>query len=269
MHNVRIKDYGQGKKQYTLYYNVINGFDFSNKKNIDDDVGGCYSPTENEEKEIEKEKNRLNSELNNYKRAKNKIYDYARCNMWDYFLTFTFNPDKVDRTNYDECRKKLTKWLNNISQRYCNGELKYIIVPELHSDGVSYHFHGLLSNCDGIIFVPSGHIDNNGRTIYNLPQYKLGFTTATAITDTNKVCSYLAKYVTKQLDLKLKGKRRYLASTNLNLPTEEKLYTNKNLDTYANDIPFVQWAELKEYYVCGEKRKMMILEVDENIETSI
>lgn len=270
MHNVRVKDFGNGKKQYTLYYDVIAGYDYSKKSkdkfndliNIDD--VGCDDVTPEE-----KENARLHSELNNYKRAKNKIYDYARCNMWTHFLTFTFNPDKVDRSNYDECKSKLTKWLNNISQRYCNGNLKYLIVPELHKDGVNYHFHGLLANCDGIIFEPSGLVDRTGRSIYNLPQYKLGFSTATKITSVEKACGYIAKYVTKQLDLKLKGKRRYLASTNLNVPTEEKYYINQNLDEFADSIPNVQWAELKEYNVCGENRKLMILEIDENIDTSI
>ena len=271
MHNVRIKDFGNGKKQYTLYYDVIQGYDYSQKK-IKDEFNdminydfGCEDILTPEEKENA----RLHSQLNNYKRAKNKIYDYARCNIWTHFLTFTFSPEKVDRSNYDECKSKLTKWLNNISQRSCNGNLKYLIVPELHKDGINYHFHGLLANCDGIIFEPSGLVDMSGRTIYNLPQYKLGFSTATEITSVEKACGYIAKYVTKQLDLKLKGKRRYLASTNLNVPTEEKYYINQNLDEFADTIPNVQWAELKEYTVCGEPRKLMILEIDENIDTSI
>lgn len=268
MHNVRVKDYGNGKKQITLYYNVINCHDFSDKKAKDK-----FNDMINDDFECddiltleEKENARLHSELNNYKRAKNKIYDYARSNMWTHFLTFTFSPEKVDRSNYEECKKKLTKWLDNISQRYCGGELKYLIVPELHKDGINYHFHGLLANCDGIIFEPSGQVDRTGRTIYNLPQYKLGFSTSTEISSVEKVCGYIAKYVTKQLDLKLKGKRRYLASTNLSAPTEEKYYINQNLDEFADTIPNVQWAELKEYTVCGEKRKLMILEIDENIQ---
>lgn len=268
MHNVRVKDYGQGKKQITLYFDVIAGYDYSKKKYndfINNNGCGAVLTTSPEDKE---EKN-IHSELNNFKRAKNKIYDYARCNMWEYFLTFTFSPEKADRSNYEECKKKLTKWLNNISQRYCDGKLKYLIVPELHKDGINYHFHGLLSNCKGLIFEPSGHIDNSGRTIYNLPQYKLGFSTATKITDVSKACSYLAKYVTKQLDLKLKGKRRYLSSSNLLLPKEEKIYINQHLSEYEKTINNVVWRQQKEYTVCGESKKMIILEIDENIETSI
>lgn len=268
MHNVRIKDYGNGKKQITLYYDVINGYDFSsspdNKKNkfnveeLDEEALQDFLET--------KEENRLHSELNNFKRAKNKIYDYARCNNWDYFLTFTFSPEKVDRSNYEECKKKLTVWLNNISQRYCNGTLKYLIVPELHKDGINYHFHGLLSNCDGIIFEPSGLVDASGRTIYNLPQYKLGFSTATEISSVDKACGYLAKYVTKQLDLKLKGKRRYLASSNLDLPVEDKIYVSQYMGDYEKTIQNVVWRQLKEFNVCGETRKMVIVEIDERKE---
>lgn len=270
MHNVRVKDYGNGKKQITLYYDVICGHDYSKNEFKQNNDSINFDDLSQEEQDFFlacKENARLHSELNNYKRAKNKIYDYARSNMWTYFLTFTFNSEKVQRDNYDDCKNKLTKWLNNISQRHCSGQLKYLIVPELHKDGINYHFHGLLSNCDGIIFEPSGLTDRTGRTIYNLPQYKLGFSTATKISSVEKVCGYIAKYVTKQLDLKLKGKRRYLISSNLNEPNEEKYYINQNLDEFADSIPNVLWEELKEYKVCGENRKMKIIEIDENLES--
>lgn len=298
MHNVRIKDFGNGKKQFTIYAepiisttdglekdlkkyeSLMNNDIFTEEqrnlfkkmyKNILGELDKRNSLKDNEEelegKDLEfflecKENARLHSQLNNFKRAKNKIYDYARSNQWEYFLTFTFNKDKVDRSNYDECKKKLTKWLNNISIRFCGGNLKYLVVPELHADLINWHFHGLLANCDGIIFEPSGHIDNQGRTIYNLPQYKLGFTTATKVTSSEKASGYICKYVTKQQDLKLKGKRRYLISNNLDKPLEEKLYTSY-LDDYVANIKYIVWHQDKEYEILGISKKMTIIEVDE------
>ena len=52
----------------------------------------------------------------------------------------------------------------------------------MHSVGKAWHFHGLLANCDNLTFNDSGHIDKRGRIIYNLTNYKLGFSTATKVT---------------------------------------------------------------------------------------
>lgn len=41
------------------------------------------------------------------KRTKKKVYDYAKCNEWDWFVTFTFAAEKVNRYDYEECAKKL------------------------------------------------------------------------------------------------------------------------------------------------------------------
>lgn len=306
MHNVRLKNFGNGKKQYTIYLDTIvstsDGLDKeleelrhkANNECLTDEQKIFYHEKFKEtlgkidqreelkinEEELEgehldfflecKEKARLHSKLNNYKRAKNKIYDYARANQWEYFLTFTFSPEKADRSNYDEVKKKLTKWLNNISGRYCAGKLKYLVVPELHKDLKNWHFHGLLANCDGIIFEPSGLVDKQGRTIYNLPQYKLGFSTATKISSTEKASGYICKYVTKQLDIKLSGKRRYLISNNLNKPIEEKYYNGyiKEFQEELKNNENVVWWQQKNYKVLGEERSYIIVEIDENLEQS-
>lgn len=149
-------------------------------------------------------------------RAKNKVYELARANSWDWFLTFTFDREKVDSSNYDVTLKKIKKWLDNQKQRYAP-ELKYIIIPELHADKVHYHFHGLLADCGGMTFADSGH-KKHGKPIYNLTGFKFGFTTATRVEDTGRVASYIVKYMTKELNDSLYNRHRYLASRNLKKP---------------------------------------------------
>ena len=39
------------------------------------------------------------------KRAKQKIYDLSRANEWEYFVTLTFDPNKVHRYDYTDCVK--------------------------------------------------------------------------------------------------------------------------------------------------------------------
>lgn len=145
-------------------------------------------------------------------RSKCAIYDISRANKWDFFITLTFKRGDFDTTDYNICMKKVTKWLNNMRTKA--PDLKYMIVPELHKDGKNYHFHGLLANIGNLKVIFSGHYTDKGDPIYNLGDYKLGFTEATKVKDTDKVSAYVTKYITKELESHIKGKRRYLASQN-------------------------------------------------------
>ena len=59
----------------------------------------------------EQKKHSVTSSMN---RTKNKIYEIARANRWQWFLTLTFSSEEVDRYDYSACTKVLSKWLNNI-----------------------------------------------------------------------------------------------------------------------------------------------------------
>lgn len=146
-------------------------------------------------------------------RTKNTIYQLARSEKWEYFITLTFSPDFVDSYDYDNVVEKLTNWLNNIKKRVAT-ELAYVIVPELHKSG-RYHFHGLIKNINGLKLVDSGHRTNQDAVIYNIENYKLGFSTATKIVDSAKACGYFTKYITKDLCCLTKNKKRYWASRNI------------------------------------------------------
>lgn len=146
-------------------------------------------------------------------RAISSLYYDARSNNWDWFITFTFNGQKVDRYNYDACVKKMHNWLFTC-KRHCP-DMRYIVVPELHKDG-AYHFHGLFADCDALGFVDSGCKDKkSGRNIYTVGRYRLGFTTATKVTCPGNVCGYITKYITKELCAVTFGRKRYWKSRNL------------------------------------------------------
>lgn len=158
------------------------------------------------------------------KRAKDKIFEIASANEWDYMVTFTLDESKVNRYDSKEVKKKFCKWLENMVQRR---GLKALIVPELHQDG-AIHFHGLCNDCFN--FVHSGTYkvsgrkkpvrlstlkklklspnSDNVRDVFNITDYKLGFATAVRL-DSNKeaVAFYMTKYATKELELhKILGK---------------------------------------------------------------
>lgn len=151
------------------------------------------------------------------------IYKYALANQWQGFVTLTFNPELVDSSDYDLCSLKVKNWLGNIKKRHCH-DLKYIIVPELHSDKIKYHFHALFAEFNKMPLVDSGHKDNSGRVIYNLPMWTYGFSTMTLIDNesSDKAVSYIVKYISKDLCAALFGKKRYWVSRNLDKPIERE-----------------------------------------------
>lgn len=224
---------------------------------IDED--GCISKKEKKEKkkyfnpftgEMEEVININEQEFYKYvafKRSKNMIYKLA-CNNkpWNYFVTFTFNADKVNRYDFSVVSKKLSKWLNHIKSRSCP-DFGYIIVPEKHKDG-AWHFHGLFKNCDNLNFIDSGLKDNQGRTIYNISNYKFGFTTATKLSNIDKAVSYILKYISKDLfGDSLKGKKRYWRSKNLEMPAvSTAIFEGNKIDLMkmlGHDIDYVTSAQ--------------------------
>ncbi|MDR2546764.1 MAG: hypothetical protein LBC96_04535 [Lachnospiraceae bacterium] len=160
-------------------------------------------------------------------RSINRIYEIARSNHWDWFITMTFDPAKVDSFNYNEVVKRLKRQIDYIRKTYAPN-LKYIIIPELHLSG-RYHFHGMIADIGTIEMLDSGIRDKHGHKIYNIKQFKLGFTTASKIKDNARVSGYISKYITNQVCVVSQGKKRYWHSKNLeevkiaehNIPQEE------------------------------------------------
>lgn len=175
------------------------------------------------------------------KRAKQSVYDIARSNSFDLFLTLTFDPLIVDSFDYSAVVDKLesfTKFLRRHGSQY-------VLVPEKHESG-RYHFHGLCTRCD-IELSPATNAhngellyDKSGRQIFNLPQYSLGFSTATFVSDPAKTASYLCKYLTKEIEVP-KGKKCYWASRSCSRPSVSYAYVEDNeLSKFVEDCRFVK-----------------------------
>lgn len=218
----------------TYYSNTIN----TGKKNEN-----LTKSHHNKERELKQEEHCKSVSLN---RTKNKIYNIARSNTWDWFITLTFDRGITDSSDYDVVTKKLQKFLQNFQQRY-SPNMKYLIVPELHKDGIHYHFHGLLSDVENMKFIFSGHYSNN-KPIYNIENWKYGFTTATRVDDTQKVSSYITKYITKASEQYLKNKKRYYASRNINKVQPEYFVIDQEdfLNTYGDRIKYAKSVTVKE-----------------------
>jgi len=174
-------------------------------------------------------------------RAKNKVYRIARSNVWDWFITLTFDRKKTDASDYDIIVYRLKVFLNHLQQRKCPN-MKYLIVPELHSDGEHYHFHGFLANVDNLRFKFWKADAKKGLPIYNILDWGLGYTTATRIVDSARASSYITKYISKDIDEHLKEKRRFYYSRNCRVADEEFFLMNEEdfVKTYNDRISYVK-----------------------------
>lgn len=169
-------------------------------------------------------------------RTKQIIYKYARANIWEDFLTLTFNPNVVDRYDYPKVSKKVSRWLEN--QRRDLPDLKYLGVPEQHKDR-AWHFHFLMSGLDESKIRDTGLVSigkytlpkemdkqGKGKIIYDYERYKFGYSTVSKVEDSKKASSYITKYITKDL-YKLSGGvkrvKRFWNSKNLDKPDESTL----------------------------------------------
>lgn len=73
--------------------------------------------------------------------------------------------------------------------------MRYLIIPEYHKDK-AIHVHGLLSG--NFQMLDSGKKTKTNRTVYNMQDWKFGFSTAVELDEhTNAVSFYITKYCCK------------------------------------------------------------------------
>ena len=162
------------------------------------------------------------------RRSRASISDYVRCNSFELFVTFTFDPKKVDRYDLLATYLKMKHWLGNQGRKY--EDFKYVIVPEKHKDG-AIHFHALVSGYKGIL--KKTNVIQNNKRVFNITGFRFGFTNAQYLDDDMaKTTAYLCKYITKDMEL-VSNRRRYWASKNLVKPVS---HYNKLFDLGINHL---------------------------------
>lgn len=236
-YNCRVYDYPEGT-HVTFYKQTIN-----KKGKVNENLKKSYV---NKERTIQEE---IHCAKVSASASKNRIYNIARSNTWEWFITITFDREKVDSSNYNTVINKMNDFLYHLRNRKCP-EMKYLIVPELHADGVHFHFHGLLAFCDGLHMSYSGHNTRgrNSQPIFNILDWSFGFTTATRIKDSGRASSYITKYITKECVSHLKEKNRYICSRNVNRARPEYMVQDEEdfLKVYGDRIVYAKSIEVKE-----------------------
>ena len=234
-YNARLKYYGNEKEPDQLLIASAPIFNPHAAEDAEDWETYIYTPKTEKAEKPEKGETKPNRQ--SFLRAKQRAYDYVRCNDFNAFMTLTFDGEKIDRSSYDEIIKKLNIWLDNRVRR--NG-LYYILCPEYHKDG-AVHFHGLC-NMDALKLSEAVNphtgrkLRQHGVQVYNISDFSLGFTTVLPVVgdEAAKACAgYVFKYMTKQgLNNKVGG-RYFLSGGDLKKP--EYVYLNldyDNIDAY-------------------------------------
>jgi len=183
----------------------------------------------------------IRNNFDNILKAKRNIFDIARQNDFDLFITFTLDKLLVDRYSPKDACRVLRNFLSNKVKR---NNLIYLIIPEYHKDK-AIHFHGFIKG-KNIDLIDSGLKTENNQTIYNMSQWNYGFSTAVKM-DYNRIkCSnYITKYVTKQ-SKKIMGKWYFAGGKGLIRKAELKFADTdfSSIDAKNYMIPF-QKVQLK------------------------
>lgn len=176
------------------------------------------------------------------RRARTKVRDLALSNEFRYFVTLTLDGGKVERYDVRAVTKKLNAWLDNAVRRH---GLKYVLVPELHKDG-AIHFHGFINDAlrvvdSGTVIPPQGGkprrprserqraqwLENGGHVVFNLPQWRVGFTTAIELYgEYSAAVGYVCKYISKGSE-KVGGRWFYHGG---DLKQPEVTFENRNVE---------------------------------------
>lgn len=146
----------------------------------------------------------------------------ANADVWESFITLTFKENLKD---VSIANKKFNAFVSNVRKK--KPDFMYIAVPEFQKRGaVHYHLLSNLSKEDTDIIIKQKNTKESDN-FYDVKYWNKGFSAVDFIkSDYKKIFSYISKYMTKDIDNRLFGKKRYFFSQNLNQPKTDYL----NLD---------------------------------------
>ena len=195
---------------------------------------------------------------NNISRARAKIFEYASCNEWQWFSTFTLDSKKYNRNDLEKFRKDFSLFIRRYNKK-SGLQVKYLVIPETHKDG-AWHMHGLLMG------LPDEHIRlftlqeklptyireklSEGQQVYDWGAYrdKFGYTNLEPIRNLEACSKYVTKYISKSIatDIKATGAHLYYNSQGLKTSkviAKGQLNCELNCPDYENDWVKVKWIK--------------------------
>ena len=185
-------------------------------------------------------------------RARTKVFEYAYCNKWDYFITLTISKEKYDRTNLQKYYRDFHQWLKDYQKKY-ELKIRYLFIPELHKDGESWHMHGFVSGLPPNHlneFVPGKHpmkLIEKGYQNWEAYEKKFGFVSVDRIRSNEAAAKYVTKYINKALESSIKGLGAHLYYCSKGLKVAEEIKRGTLCENvpfeYENDYVKIAWFD--------------------------
>ena len=229
------------------------------KKNDSDDLNLVNPSLLDEEKQtnVVKKENTNVIETRNIIRSKLQCQRLAKANAeeWETFITLTFAENEQ---NIENANRKFRYFIDKI--RRVKKDFKYLCIPEFQKRG-AIHYHlltNISTNDDKLIYSQS---DNS--KFKHIKYWNLGFDSIEVIKgDIKKIVGYISKYMTKEIDNRLFGHRRYFYSNNLDKPLENYIDTDivRDFNFYQKKIQELQPIYQKDYINPYDNSKVTFLE---------
>ena len=164
--------------------------------------------------------------MNNIARARTKIFEYAMCNEFDFFVTMTLDPKKYDRFDLPQFQKDLSQFVRNYRRKY-GTEIQYLFIPEKHENG-AWHIHGLVKGD-----IVDLCVNEHGYLDWHAYSQKFGYISLDAIRDKERCAKYITKYVSKDIDKNVTALGAHLYYASRGLKVAETLYARDIYDLSA------------------------------------
>lgn len=226
------------KEYYNLYdvkikvmNDLVEVFEYSDPIKILKE--GKSEPIKKRKSYLKQQKGTGEIRADSLNRSFSRLMDLAITNHKEFktFITLTFAENVTD---LDFANKCFNIWTSKVRRVY--SDFKYLGVPEFHKSG-RVHYH-LMTNLEvNSDLIP---LQENCVNMYDAKYWSHGFTAVfnLNLTDDNfSVALYLAKYFYKDIDKRLFGRRKILASRNLKNPDIVKVDSKEieKIDKYIKN----------------------------------
>ena len=165
------------------------------------------------------------------RRIKSRALDIAFSNRFQYWVTFTVNPDLCDRYSLDDVIKKFHTLVKNRNDGVrSDRHIKYMLFPEQHQDG-AWHLHGF------ILGLRRDEVKRNEHGYLTIPLWSdnIGFDNVTFIgrkcaDEYRRIVGYTAKYAEKGIQSRGKYSHAYYISRGLKTATARSIDMTEEID---------------------------------------
>jgi hypothetical protein len=199
---------------------------------------------------------------NNVARARTRVFEYAICNNFEYFITLTINGDLLDRYDLKGYIKNLGQFIRDYRKKY-GADIQYLLIPEKHING-AWHMHGLIKG------IPKDHLHKNEYGYLDWQNYKnkFGFCSIDKVRNQEAVSKYITKYLRKSFDtgggVTEKESKLYYCSRGLKKP--QKMKEGTLTTGQMNKIPFEYENDyVRTVILTSEQFEQVASMLDENI----